>query len=289
MLFQTLAIALSLLVEPGPVTGGFESLKGFNTAAISQINRVVGSENLPLAMGLPVEPGVYVAISPERISIFDKNVATVSNGAVNDPQAAEFDSGKFGDGVGGECKSGCSRLVFDAFHATWRSLVNESRTLGVDMPVRVLLAANASLPARLLVDTAYAATESRPVGPPQLYLLLNGGQAGLRSRPFSILPPDGLLLSPGQRALALTITMEASGGYVVTAADPRFGRTLTYASREELRAALKDIKKRYPSKESIIIDVRKAGTVDDVVQVMVLAQDDFPNVVLSTGQPVRVG
>jgi len=283
-----LSIVLSFVNQPAPA-GGFESLQGFNTAVISQINRVVGSENLPLAMGLPVEPGVYVAVSPERITIFDRNVATVANGAVKDPMAGEFESGKFAKGVGNECRSGCSRPVYDGFHDTWRRLVRESRTIGSDIPSRVLIGANASLPARLLVDTAYAATESRPTLPPSLFLLLNGGQAGLRARPFVILPPDGLLLSPGQRALGLTIKLEANGSFVVTAADPRFGRTLTYSSQQELGLALRDIKKRYPSKETMIVDVREAGTVDDVVQLMVLAQDHFPNVVLTTGQPVRVG
>lgn len=288
-MLDKLTLAFTLLAAQTPSAGGFESLQGFNTAVISQINEVVGSENLPLAMGLPVEPGVYVSVSPERITIFDDNAATVVNGAVKDPRAGEFEAGKFADGVGNECRSGCSRPIFDAFHETWRMLVAESRTIGVDLPARVLIAVNATLPARLLVDTSYAASETRPIQPPQLYVLVNGGQAGLRARPFSILPPDGLLLAPGQRALGLTVKLRANGGYTVTAADPRFGRVLQYTSEGEVVAAMRDIKKRYPSKETVIIDVAEAGTVDDVVRLMVASQESFPNVVISTGQPVRVG
>ena len=42
-----------------------EILQGFDTILLTQINAIFGSENLPLASGGPVEPGIYVTVSPQ--------------------------------------------------------------------------------------------------------------------------------------------------------------------------------------------------------------------------------
>ena len=277
-----------------PVIQGssFEELKGFKTVVLSQINASLGSENLPLAIGLPVEPGVYVTVTPERTLIFDRVVATVKNSQYVDDSAGAYDAGKFGDDrIGKECASGCSRSIFDAFYFSWLSLTQESQAIGTDVPNRVLFAVHSQLPAALLVNTAYGASESRPLQPPSLHLLLNGGAAaGLRSRPFYLLPPRGILVPPGQRILALTVKFKDDGTFVVSAADPRFGRTLKYSSPQELVAALSDVHRRkYPGKEVLILDVAESGTVEDVVNLMVAVQEMFPKVVLSNGQRVRIG
>jgi hypothetical protein len=268
----------------------FETLRGFTTVLLSHVNAVLGSENLPVAVGLPVEPGMFVTITPERITVFDKNVATVQDGRVVDPEQGRFDNPGLAErGIGRECKSACPRALFDAFHARWRKVAAESEAIGTDMPARVLLAAHAQLPARLLVEAAYAASETRPLQPPYLSIVVNGADSGVRARPFALLPPQGISVSPGQRPLGLRVTMSPDGKYRVTAADPRFGRALEYATLPELVAALRDVKKRFPGKDVLILDVVQAGTVGDVVAIMSAVQEDFTKVILANGQRVRVG
>jgi hypothetical protein len=157
------------------------------------------------------------------------------------------------------------------------------------MPARVLLAAHAQLPARLLVEAAYAASESRPVQPPYLSIVVNGADSGVRARPFALLPPQGISVPPGQRPLGLRVTMSPDGKFRITAADPRFGRALEFATLPEVVAALRDIKKRFPGKDVLILDVLQAGTVSDVVVIMTAVQEDFAKIVLCNGQRVRVG
>lgn len=261
-----------------PVAGGsaFDSLQGFRTVLVSQINAVLGTENLPSGMGLPVEPGVYVTLSPQRTVIFDNVAATIKGGRYADPTVAA------------ECQSGCPRVIFDAFHFSWHSLVEEAAAIGIDVPSRVLFAADRTLAAKVLVQTAYAAAETRPGPVPNLYLLMNGGQAGVRARPFSLVPPRGLRIRAGQRVLGLTIKVEAGARYRISAADPRFGRTLV-ADATTLGATLADLKKHYPGKETIIIVPGDSATVGDIVQLMLGAQEFFPRVVLSGGQRVTIG
>lgn len=290
-MLSSLILSLALLVGP-PGTDGFEQLQGFNTVVLNQVNEVFGSERLPSMSGLPVEPGMYVTIGKNRTFIFDDLAATISDNRYVDPDAEAYKATrqkKEGDITGLECRSGCSRTIFDAFYGQWRRLVQEGDAIGLDVPLRVLLAIDGELPARLLVETAYASSESRPIQPPRLYMLVNGGAAGLRARPFAILPPRGLIVDPGQRVLGLRAKFSESGKLVVTAADPRFGRTLEVSTPEELRRILKDIKRRYPAKETLIIDVNASTTVNDVAGVINASQEYFPRIVLTDGRRVRVG
>ena len=71
--------------------------------------------------------------------------------------------------------------------------------------------------------------------------------------------------------------------------DHRFGRTVEVATPEELRRVLKDIKRRYPAKEAIIIDVNPTTTVNDVAAVINASAEYFPRIVLTDGRRVRVG
>ena len=276
MSFKALALVAALAGFAQPPSDGYEQLQGFSTVLVNQVNAVLGSENLPSAMGLPVEPGLYVTLAPTRTMIFDKVAATVQGGHYADQTRAA------------ECQSGCARSIFDAFYFNWRSLAEESAAIGIDIPTRVLFAADQTLPAKHLIETAYAAAETRPGAVPYMSLVVNGGQAGVRARPFSVVPPKGLIVPAGQRVLGLTIHVEAGARYRITAADPRFARTLD-ADAATLLPTLKDIKKRYPSKETIIIDAGDTATVGDVVALMVAAQEAFPKAVLSAGAPVRVG
>lgn len=261
--------------DPEPqIEQGYEQLQGFQTVLVNQINKVLGTEKLPSAMGLPVEPGLYVSITPQRTLIFDKVGATIKDGHYADPTVAA------------ECKAKCARSIFDAFYYHWRSLTEEATSLGIDIPSRVLFAVDAQLPGKLLIETAYAAAETRPGRLPTLYLLLNGGQAGVRARPFSLVPPQGLRVPASQRILGLTIKVEAGGRYRITAADPAFRRALD-VNVTTLKPTLIDIKKNYPGKQTIIVEAGDTATVADLIGLIVAAQEQFPRVVLSGGQVVR--
>jgi hypothetical protein len=262
--------------RPPAPESGYEQLQGFQTVLVNQINKVLGTEKLPSAMGLPVEPGLYVTITPQRTVIFDKVGATIKDGRYADPTVAA------------ECQAKCARSIFDAFFFNWRALAEESASLGIDVPSRVLFAADAQLPAKLLIETAYAAAETRPGMVPSLHLLLNGGMAGVRARPFSLVPPRGLQVGTGQRILGLTVKVEAGGRYRITAADPGFRRALD-VDASTLKPTLVDLKKNYPSKMTVIIEAGDTATIADLVGLMVAAQEQFPRVVLSGGQVVRVG
>jgi hypothetical protein len=123
---------------------------------------------------------------------------------------------------------------------------------------------------------------------PNLSLVVNGGQAGVRTRPFALLPPGGLRMAPGQRALGLTVEVQGGARYRVSAADPGFARTLD-ADGATIGATLADIKKHHPGKQTIVIQVGDTATVGDVVALMALAQGTFPRVVLAAGQRISIG
>lgn len=252
----------------------FEVLEGFKTVLLSHINTVLGSEKLPAAMGFPVEPGMFVTMTMERVQIFDRNVATLQAGQVTGPAAPE-------------CRSGCNAVLYNAFTDYWQVLQFEAAGLALEMPTRVLLAADANLPARTLVDVAYAAGETRPLQPPYFAILLNSGRAGLRAQTIYLVPPQGLRLTRQSAALGLTVEMNGVS-YSVTAADPRFGRRIDVTGDVQLLAVLNDIRKRYPSKDSLVLVPKGPTTVGNVVGIIAAVRDKFPYIVLSGGQQVVV-
>ena len=138
-----------------------------------------------------------------------------------------------------------------------------------------------------LVEVAYAAAETRPVQPPYIYLLLNGGRAGLRAQPVYLVPPEGLTLE--RRLAVLGLTVRTTGGrYTVTAADPRFGRQVVATEISHLVAILQDIKKRFPAKETLILQPEQTATVKELVEIISAVREEFPRIVLSGGQRVVV-
>ena len=275
-----LSMSFSVASAPGSMASrGFEQLDGFDSIVTNQINKVLGTDRLPAGMGLPVEPGIYAVITQDRLTIFDKAVAGVEGGQ-------RFAGA---DMVAPESEVGCPLSVFDGFYLMWSRVVDEARISALDIPTRVLIAADASLPGKLFVQTAYAAMETRPLATPNLYMLVNGGRAGIRSRPFFLLPPKGLLLPSGQRPLALRVTMKGGDRFSVSAASPKFGRVVEAGSSQELLNILQDVKKRNPGKETLIIDASEGGTVGDLFKVITLAQEEFSRVVFALGQDVIIG
>lgn len=254
-----------------------ETLQGFDTVLLTQINALFGSENLPLANGGTVQPGIYVSVSTQQLLIFDTELMSLQDGAVPDAPASR------------ECKSGCKTSLWSPFRKIWLQALEEAQTLTLEVPGRVLFAAEASVPAKTLVELAYAAAETRPGQPPSFDLLVNGSNAGLRARPFYVLPPGGMRVSPGDNALGLRVILGAGEAYEISAAHPRFAPTVHGVGFKELAKQLVEIKKRYPNKEVIIIEVGDDATVGDVVFAMVASQQQFPTVVLTDGLPVKWG
>ena len=254
-----------------------EVLQGFDTVLLTQINAIFGSENLPSANGSPVEPGIYVTASNQQLLIFDEKVLDLQDGSVAQGPASR------------ECKSGCQTSLWSPFRKVWLRSLEEAQTYTLELPLRVLIAGEASLPAKTLVEIAYAAAETRPGTPPSFFLLVNGGNAGLRARPFYLLPPGGLRVAPGDNVLGLRVTLGAGESYLINAAHPRFSPPIEGAGWAELAKQLAGVKKRYPNKGALIIDVGEDATLGDVVMVMIAAQKHFPTVVLTRELPVKWG
>ena len=120
-------------------------------------------------------------------------------------------------------------------------------------------------------------------------MLVNGSNAGLRARNFHVLPPGGLRVSPGDNALGLRVTLGAGESFTISAAHPRFAPNIEGTGWKALASELTRIKKGYPNKDAIIIDVGDDATVGDVVMVMVAAQKHFSETVLTNGLPVKWG
>lgn len=255
-----------------------EVLQGLDTVILSQINSLFGSELLPLANGGAVEPGVYAIVSPQQLLIFDQKISDLEGGTLPAGPASR------------ECKSGCQVVLWNGFRNAWLQLIEEAQSYAIEIPTRVMIAAEASVPAHTVIEVAYAAAETRPGGiSPNLSLLINGGNAGLRTRPFYLLPPGGMRVSPGDSVLGLRVTLGAGESFTITAAHPRFSPEVSGTGWKALATELAKIKKAWPNKGAVILDVGKDASVGDVVNAMLAAQKHFDEFVLTDGLPVRWG
>ena len=256
----------------------FENLEGFSALVLKQVENLFGSQHLPSGMGTPVEPGVYVTLSTDKLAIFDHELPLLKEGKLADPTIAE------------DCLSECPLAFYSAFRRVWLGLNEEAHAIGVDSPSRILWGIEAKLPARTFLAAVYASSESWLGGSvPRLYLLLNGGPAGLRARVFSLLPPQGLVVQTGAQVLGLRVRVEGEQRYVISAVDPKFQRTLQIEGDANLQAALTDINKHYPGKSSLILEAGEHAKVEDLGRVMNQASEWFPRIVLSQGQVIRIG
>lgn len=251
-----------------------ERLQGFTTVVVNHVNDAMGTEQLPTADGGGVEAGMLVTATLDGVEIFDRRVAPLQQGRVVDPTIAA------------ECQSSCPAVLYDAFGRSWLESAVESTSFAVEIPTRVLVAAHRDLPAATLLQVAYAAAETRPVQPPQLALLVNNTRGSLRALTFFLVPPRGLQLRQGSAALGLTIKV-SPGQYHVTATDPRYARDHQVAALGPLAALAREIKKRYPSKETVILVPGEGVSVSELVDVAAVVQDSFPRLVLSAGQELR--
>ncbi len=262
-------------VQARATSAGYEQLQGFATVLVTHLNRVLGTEHLPQFVGVPVTPGIVVTADPNRVQLFDRFSIPLSAGRVTPPDPSP------------ECKSGCPKILFDTFRRWWFELGVESRAHAVELPTAVLFGVHRDLPARTLTQLAYAAAESRPIQPPNLVLLTHGGPAGVRAIPFYLVHPGGLTLPPNSAALGLTIVMDA-GRFTVTAASPRFGRTLPAGSLQELVAILRDVHRHHPNKQAVVFRFGDRVTVGDFVATYAAIRDEFPTVVLGDDEPITI-
>lgn len=254
---------------------GFEELRGYTTVVINHVNSVLGTENLPASVGVPVEPGLLVTLPLDRVQVFDRDVLALQGGRLTDTSIAP------------ECQSNCPAALFDAFQEAWLETAVEASTFAVEIPTRVLFAVHRDLPASTLVEAAYAASETRPVGPPALSLLVNSARAGLRALPFFLLPPRGIELRPGSAALGLTVEV-APGRYTIMSADARYANRTEVTSTQKLALQARDLKKRFPGKEAVILVPGEGTTVHELLSVAAVLVPHFPRIVLSKGQDVLI-
>lgn len=276
-MWTAIVLAASLgWLGPAPApASGFEQLRGFTTVVVNHVNAALGTENLPAAVGFPVEPGLLVTIPMDRVQLFDRDVIGLQAGRLADTTVAP------------ECRSGCPAAFYDMFQERWLEAAVESSNFGVEMPTRVIFAAHHDLPALTLVQAAYAASETRPVNPPALSILVNSDRAGLRAQRFFLLPPTGLELRPGSAGLGLTVDV-SMGRYVVSSADARYKNRTEHDKLEKLALQARELKKRYPGKEAVILVPDASATLDEVLRVVAVLSPHFPQIVLSLGQAVRI-
>lgn len=276
------ALSSPLVVRPGaaaPAPAGgdraqLERLQGFTTVVVNHVDAAIRRESLPVADGGGIEPGMLVTVTPDRVQIFDRTIASLEQGRVADATIAA------------ECASGCPAVLYDGFGRSWLEAAVESTAFAVEIPTRVLVAAHHDLPAATLLQVAYAAAETRPVQPPQLALLVSNARGSLRALAFFLVPPRGLQLRQGSAALGLTIAV-APGRYRVTATDPRYAREHEVTALGPLKALGRELEKRYPGKETVILVPQEGVSVRELVDVAAALQGSFPRLVLSAGQELR--
>ena len=283
LLLQVLLGATTLAAPPkvepiqddGTQNQRIERLPGFAAVVLSQVTSLIGIDVIPVANGFALDPGMFVTIGLDRIVVTDHEIAKLRDGRIVDTVAAS------------ECGRLCPASIYDGFQAEWLMLAIESTQRDVQIPGGVVIAAHGRLPVSTLLATLYAVATSRPLHPPSFALVLAGAGRGLRGQPFFVLPPEGLRLSQGAAALGLQIQV-GRAGFSVSADDPDFNRRINAPNTTALRGVLRDVKKRYPSKEAVVLVPDETVTVADLVEVMVAVRAEFPRIILSAGQRLEL-
>jgi hypothetical protein len=272
MLLATLAPSRDLGAEP-TTARGFDRLPGFEEVVAAHAESVLGQDALPRGKGVPVEPGLFVTIGPEKVWAYDEEIATLKGGVFDERQGAP------------ECDGRCPASLFNKMRSLWLALAIESTQRAVEIPARLAIVAHRSVPARTMLQVVYAVAASRPVRPPDLSLLLASPGRALLAQPFHVLPPEGLSLPQGSAALGLRIEF-GRGRYRIDAADARYVQDTTVSDLGRLVAAIAGVKKRHPGKEAIILVPDDSVTIAELVAVIAAVRAEFPRIVLSSGQDV---
>ncbi len=255
------------------VDRGVARMPGFEAVLLAHLKHGIGTEVLPTGPGAAIQPGMFVTIGLDGVQAYDRDLVRLQNGRVLDEVGAD------------ECARLCPASLFDAFQAEWLAAAIEGTQRSVEIPIHVLFAAHGQLPAFTLLDVIYAAATSRPTRPPELSLVTSSPGSGLRETRFFVLPPRGLELGQGSAALGLTVQF-SRGRYRVRAEDSSFAGAGRVQNLTMLRARLREVKKRFPNKQTVILIPEEGVTVSDLVETISAVRADFPRIVLSAGQDV---
>lgn len=248
-----------------------EPLHGFPAVVAGQLKNTLGADALPTGQGTPLVGGMLVTIDPRQVQIFDHEAFPL----------VSPDEGR----TSTACQSGCASSYFQQFQWAWLRAAVESASLGTEISTTVHVAAHRETPARAVIEVAYAVAESRPVGPPNLSFVVDGGGRGLQSQPFFLLPPRGLRLQAGAAALGLTIAIDGAQ-FVVAGADSSLGRGIRVQTVPQLVTLVTQLKKKYPSKNALILVPDGSMRMGELLELIAQVHGPFERVVLSLGQPL---
>ena len=87
--------------------------------------------------------------------------------------------------------------------------------------------------------------------------------------------------------MGLTITLDADG-YQVWASDPELSTARRVRDLRGLALVIGRLKKRNPGKAAAILVPAPGVTVADLMKVVIEVRSEFPDVVLSAGQRIRL-
>lgn len=249
---------------------GYEQLSGFSEVLSVQIEKAIGTGKLPDATGYPVEPGVFVTMSLDEVRIFERPVASLKNGRVDEKKIAK------------SCRSGCPWAFWAAFSDQWRRQARTRARSGFEHPKRILWACHENLPAHTMIQSAYAAMETWPESnPPSLYLLTNAGAGGTRARFFYLMPPEGLPKIETDIALGLRVHISSGGQYRISARSGAFAFAGDVQGISALTHQFGEIKRKYPGKDSLILEVEPDVTTQELATVMGASLELYPRLILS--------
>lgn len=275
MLLTAFLFSLSLVGTPSTfqvaTTRGIEMLPGFPELLSGELERSFGEAKLVRGTGYPVEPGYYVTMTSDRIQVLDRTSLDLDNGRPVKPQQAS------------QCRSHCDAALWNLFSGVWRdSHRNDLRARFVH-PRRVLWASSSELDAQSFLGSAYAALETWPQSTlPAMYLLVDAGPGGVRSRQFRLMPPGGVSTASQSAALEFRIRVFPNARFELAAQSPQFRFSGVKDGASALLGGLTEVKRRYPGKRAVVIEPMDGTTMSDVVVAMDATLELFPEAILDS-------
>lgn len=248
---------------------GMEQLRGFPELLSREIGRSFKEATLARGTGYPVEPGYYVTMTRERLQVLDKAQLPLKEGQTQDPAIA------------GQSRAGSSAAFWTLFAGLWRESQRVDQRARFVHPRRVHWALEQELPLKSFLDSAYAALETWPGSTlPAMYLLLDAGPGGVRSRQFRLMPPGGVDTAAQNSALEFRIQVFPQERYAFSARSSSFALAGDTSGLTSLSAKLSQVKRRYPGKRAVVLEATPGSTVADLAKVMDATLELFPEVIL---------
>lgn len=275
MLLTSIFLSLGLALAPGPfqvaTTQGIEMLNGFPELLSGELARAFDKASLVKGTGFPVEPGYYVTMTADKIQVLDRSSLALKAGSPSQPKRAP------------QCRSGCDAAMWTLFSGVWQDSQKHDARARFVHPRRVLWASSADLNAESFLGSAYAALETWPQSTlPAMYLLVDAGPGGVRSRQFRLMPPGGVATASQNAALEFRIRVFPDTRYEFAAQSPQFSFSGEKTGVDGLKSKLTEVKRRYPGKRAVVLEVMEGTTMSDLALVMDATLELFPEVVLDT-------